>query len=153
MFSILLRHAGVVALLTMMLGLPLQPLSAQRRFDTEYAKSSEPNIVNLNKNLYTILGDHGSLFDRSRRPYEIGLNWLGLDNIHTMNLLGVSVIDRYVYHNQTGAALATNAAIVTGAPTGTRFIAVENHDGRRNLLDRMGFAAMTRVVKVEAFMP
>ncbi len=65
MFSILLRHAGVVALLTMMLGLTHQPLSAQRRFDTEYAKSSEPNIVNLNKNLYTILGDHGSLFDRN----------------------------------------------------------------------------------------
>ena len=38
---ILLRHAGVVAILTMLLGLNPQPLSAQRRFDTEYAKSSD----------------------------------------------------------------------------------------------------------------
>lgn len=62
--------------------------ATQPRFDTQIANANGKVFTNINQNLIDILTSNGALFDRSRRYFDVGLNWDGLDNKHAKTNLG-----------------------------------------------------------------
>jgi len=86
----------------------------QHLFDTELTHEGEPDIDTViyfydpNESatlgtLYDVLSTHATLFDRSRRRFEIGLNWGALDSRNLRTLFGVSVDDNRISSSRTVA--------------------------------------------------
>lgn len=121
-------------------------MSAQPRFDTQIANANGKVFTNINQNLIDILTANGGLFDRSRRYFDVGLNWDGLDNKHAKTILGVTIMDDHIEHLENGVNPSSNINRLTNCPPNARFIAIEGAvGGAKNLLDDMGYSASTRV--------
>lgn len=121
-------------------------VSAQPRFDTQIANANGKVFTNINQNLIDILTTNGALFDRSRRYFDVGLNWDGLDNKHAKTILGVTIMDDFIDHKESGVNSVNNVNRLSNCPPNSRFIAVDQDDrSASNLLFDMGFSAATRV--------